>query len=514
MASTKEIRALITLAGKIDPSLQSAMLKASGQNMKLKEGLKQTQSIFKGTFFGNLAATAFVRLGGKMMGLGKEGLGLASDLKEVQNVVDTTFGANAKAIDDWSKQSLMSFGLSELQAKQYTGTMGAMLKSSGLTGQSMVQMSQNLTGLSGDLASFYNISSDEAFQKIRSGISGETEPLKQLGINMSVANLEAYALSKGIKTSYQNMDQASQTALRYSYLMSVTKDAQGDFAKTSDGAANQQRLFDTNLKQTAATLMSKVLPYYTKFLQKSNELMTNGSFDAFLQNAAIAFNLLGDGIEWAADNSNWLIPALIGVAGGLAAFQVISGISRLMKLWAIATEGQTIAQWALNVAMNANPIGLVAIGIGLLIAAGVALWKNWDVISAKAAELWGAFKKFIAPIGKLFGLGGETMSIQTSPMPEYASGGFANQPSIFGEAGPEVAIPLHRNSRSLSLLSQTARAIGAAPGGSGDVQLVYAPQIYGANRAEIEPLLQRHKEELMAMIEDYFEGKERVAFGY
>lgn len=106
----------------------------------------------------------------------------------------------------------------------------------------MEGMSKKLTELSADMASFYNLSNDMAFEKIRSGISGETEPLKQLGINMSVANLEAYALSQGIRTSFQNMDQASQTLLRYNYLLSVTGDAQGDFARTSNSWANQVKL--------------------------------------------------------------------------------------------------------------------------------------------------------------------------------------------------------------------------------------------------------------------------------
>ena len=137
---------------------------------------------------------------------------------------------------------LQGFGLSELSAKKYSSTLGAMMKSSGLAGVQMEGMSKKLTELAADMASFYNLSTDEAFDKIRSGISGETEPLKQLGVNMSVANLEAYALTQGIKKQYSEMNQAQQTLLRYNYLLSVTKDAQGDFARTSGSWANQVRL--------------------------------------------------------------------------------------------------------------------------------------------------------------------------------------------------------------------------------------------------------------------------------
>lgn len=184
----------------------------------------------------------------------------ASGLREVQNVVDTTFGESSEKINAWSKNAKNAYGLSELKAKQFTSTMGAMLKSSGIAGDGIVQMSEDVAGLSADMASFYNLDYDTAFEKIRSGISGETEPLKQLGINMSVANLEAFALSKGITKSYDSMTQAEQTTLRYNYLMQVTADAQGDFAKTSDGYANQQRILDTTMQELSATVGELLLP--------------------------------------------------------------------------------------------------------------------------------------------------------------------------------------------------------------------------------------------------------------
>ncbi|MEG0509335.1 MAG: DNA-binding protein, partial [Eubacterium sp.] len=136
--------------------------------------------------------------GAAMAGAAVKAVKLASDLTEVQNVVDTTFGKDADKINQWAKDAATSFGMAELDAKKFNGTIGAMLKSMGMTGDEVTSMSTDMVGLAGDMASFYNLSHEEAFEKIRAGISGETEPLKQLGINMSVANLEAYALSKGI----------------------------------------------------------------------------------------------------------------------------------------------------------------------------------------------------------------------------------------------------------------------------------------------------------------------------
>lgn len=208
-----------------------------------------------------------------LINFGKESIKLASDIQEVQNVIDVTFGKGAKQIEQFAQSAAESFGLSELSAKQYTGTMGAMLKSSGLATSAAQEMSMALTGLAGDMASFYNLDTDMAFEKIRSGISGETEPLKQLGINMSVANLEAYALSKGITKSYNAMSQAEQTLLRYNYLLSVTTDAQGDFARTSGSFANQIRLLQLNFNQLRIAVGNALIPIAQAVLPSINAII-------------------------------------------------------------------------------------------------------------------------------------------------------------------------------------------------------------------------------------------------
>ncbi len=190
-----------------------------------------------------------LQAGKALLDFGKEALSAASDLEEVQNVVDVTFGENAAKIDSWAKTAISQFGLTETKAKQFASTLGAMMKSAGVSGDSIVSMSENMAGLAADMASFYNLDFETAFQKIRSGISGETEPLKQLGINMSVANLNAYALKQGLEKTFDQMTQGEQTMLRYQYIMSATADAQGDFARTSDGFANSQRLLESNFEQ-------------------------------------------------------------------------------------------------------------------------------------------------------------------------------------------------------------------------------------------------------------------------
>lgn len=233
---------------------------------------------------GNLLKTSigFKAIRG-LANLGKSAIGFGSDITEIENVVDVSFGSMADEAYKFASTAKEQFGLSELAAKQYSGTMMAMMKSSGVAQDAASKMSISLAGLAGDIASFYNIDTDTAFQKIRSGISGEIEPLRQLGINLSVANMESYALSRGITTSYNAMSQAEKVALRYNYLMSVTGDVQGDFARTSGTWANQVRLLTLNFQSLSAVIGQGLIAGILPAIQALNALMSK------LMQAANAF---------------------------------------------------------------------------------------------------------------------------------------------------------------------------------------------------------------------------------
>lgn len=208
-----------------------------------------------------------------IVGFSKSCIELGSALAEVQNVVDVTFGAMSDQVNQFARDALETFGLSETSAKKYTSTLGAMLKSMGFTTSAAADMSMNMTGLAADMASFYNLDADTAFEKIRAGISGETEPLKQLGINLSVANLQAYALSQGITTAYNSMSQQEQALLRYNYLLSVTADAQGDFQRTSDGWANQVRVLTERFNALKAAIGQGLIAVLTPVIKVLNMLL-------------------------------------------------------------------------------------------------------------------------------------------------------------------------------------------------------------------------------------------------
>ena len=225
---------------------------------------------------------------------GKEAVNLGSDLVEVQNVVDTVFKDGSGEIDKFAKDAIKQFGLSELSAKQFTSTMGAMLDSMGDFDQAeLVDMSTTLAGLAGDMASFYNLDAQEAFDKLRSGISGETEPLKQLGINLSAANLEAFALANGIEKTYDKMTEQEKALLHYNYILDATASAQGDFTKTQDSWANKTRILTEEFNSLKGTLGQGLINVL-------NPLVTsiNASLMPTLQGLADKFLYLTESFNW------------------------------------------------------------------------------------------------------------------------------------------------------------------------------------------------------------------------
>lgn len=232
---------------------------------------------------GNLLKTAVgFNIGYGLLNFGKSMFTLGSDVTEVENVVDVAFGGMAQSAYDFAKTAQEQFGLSELSALRYSGILMSMFNASGVAQRDAAEMSTTLTGLAGDLASFYNIDQEDAFTKLRSALAGEVEPMRALGVDMTVASMEAYALSQGITESWQSMSQAEKVMLRYNYLMSVTSAQQNDFQRTQASFANQTRLLTLNLQQLAATLgqglIAAVLPAVTAL----NKLF------AVLQKAAIA----------------------------------------------------------------------------------------------------------------------------------------------------------------------------------------------------------------------------------
>lgn len=203
----------------------------------------------------------------------KSCLELGSDLTEVQNVVDTTFGSMAESVNTFAKSAMETYGMSETVAKKYMGTFGAMSKAMGMSTQQAYEMSEAVTSLTGDVASFFNLSTDEAYTKLKSIWTGETETLKDLGVVMTQTALDQYALNNGFGKTTKNMTEQEKLLLRYQYVMSTLSDASGDFAKTSKTWANQTRVLSLRFDALKASLGQGFINLFTPILVMINDLL-------------------------------------------------------------------------------------------------------------------------------------------------------------------------------------------------------------------------------------------------
>lgn len=227
----------------------------------------------------------------KIVDFGKECLDLGSNLQEVQNVVDVSFPTMSKQVDSFAKGAISSFGLSETMAKKFTGTFGAMSSAFGFSEKESMKMSTALTGLAGDVASFYNISQDEAYTKLKSVFTGETETLKDLGVVMTQSALDSYALANGYEKVTAKMTEQEKVALRYKFVTEQLTKASGDFARTSNSWANQTRLLSLQFDSLRSSIGQGLINTFTPVIKVINIVLQklNGVAAQFAQLTGKAF---------------------------------------------------------------------------------------------------------------------------------------------------------------------------------------------------------------------------------
>lgn len=230
---------------------------------------KQATTIFSGMgkkIAAGLSIAAFTKFT-------KDCIEVGSNVTEVQNVVDTAFKDLSWQADQWASNAMTNFGLSELSAKKYMGVFGQMSNAMGITGKAALDMAENVTGLTGDVASFYNLSTDEAYTKLKSIWTGETETLKDLGVIMTQTNLDQYALNNGFGKTTAKMTEQEKVMLRFQYVTSALSNATGDFAKTQDSWANQTRILSLRFEQLKASLGKGFIALFTPILRGFNSLL-------------------------------------------------------------------------------------------------------------------------------------------------------------------------------------------------------------------------------------------------
>lgn len=324
----------------------------------------------------------------------KECLELGSDLVEVQNVVDTTFKTMNASVNEFAENAMANFGLSETVAKQYMGTLGAMSNSMGFSEQAAYEMAAAVTGLTGDVASFYNLDTDEAFNKLKAIWTGETEALRTIGVLLTQTNLDQYALNNGFGRTTASMTEQEKVMLRYQYTMSALADASGDFAKTSGSWANQVRILSLQFDSLKATLGQGFINLFTPIIQMINAVI------AKLQVLAQQFKLftellLGNRgetnvIAGITQNTSEAVSGLNGVTGAAKAAAKAVGLLSIDELNVLGSEDT-----------GSGAGGIVSDMTSVNNAAGETTGAL-DEIDAKLQGLVDTSKKFLERIKDIF----------------------------------------------------------------------------------------------------------------
>lgn len=348
----------------------------------------------------------------------------ASDLNEQGTAVGQVFGKGAGAIQKFADGAAASLGQSSVQVLEASKQFGVYGKAAGLGGDANAKFSTGMVQLATDLASFNNTSVDDAILALGSGLRGEAEPLRQYGVLLDDASLRAEALKMGlIKTTKQALTPQQKVLAAHAAILKQTSTQQGDFARTSDGLANKQRILTAEWDNAQIVLGSALMPMFSTFIGYLNDSVipvVKTFFDDFkagktpLNDVGTA---IGNMTSFVKDNWTWISSLTVGLLGAWAAIKLVNtafaiatavqtgykaavaAVQGVMMVWKIVTGQATVAQLGLNMAMLANPIGLIVAGVVLLV--GGLVWFFTQTKLGK--EVWANFTKFLGEAVKNIG---------------------------------------------------------------------------------------------------------------
>lgn len=295
-----------------------------------------------------------------IVALGKASIDAASDLSESLSKAGVVFGTNAGEVEAWSKTAATSLGISQQKALEAAGTYGNLFTSLGLTQGAAADMSTKVVGLSSDLASFNNLDPSDVLEKMRAGLTGEYEPLKSMGIAMNEAAVKTKAWKMGLVGADGKLSESAKIQARYALIMDQTSNAQGDFARTSDGLANKQRIMAARFEDTKAKLGTALMPIMNKVME-------------VVAKVADAFSRLSPRMQKIA----MVIAGVVAVAGPL--LTVIGGVVSAIGL-VLSPVGLVIA-------------AIAALGIGLYL-----LWKKNETFRNGIKTAWEWIKSNVPPV--------------------------------------------------------------------------------------------------------------------
>jgi len=380
----EQYRALQREVIKTEEQLKGLEKQAEKSSVTLSKISGTTDKI--GTSAGNVAskmAPATIAIGA----LGAASFELGSDFIESTNKVEVAFKDSAQGVEDWSKTTLDNFGIASGSALDMSALFGDMGTAMGLSTGEAANMSTSLVGLAGDLSSFKNIGIDQAQDALKGIFTGEGESLKSLGVIMQDSTLKEFALKEGITKKYEEMTQAEKVQLRYNYVMEMTKNAQGDFANTSDGAANSMRVASESAKEAATSIGVMLAPIVASIAQ-------------YVSNLTKEFTGLSDGTKKTILIILALVAAVAPIAGLIGGISTIIGaVTGIMGLFTVATvaetaatEGAAVAQTGLNLAFLACPLTWIVLAIMAAVAAFIYFWNTSEGFRNFWIGLWETIK--------------------------------------------------------------------------------------------------------------------------
>jgi hypothetical protein len=403
------------------------MVQIAADVSQLKAGLAQAQSSIKGmdstvatantgmqNMIGSakkMAATVGVAFAAtQVVQFGKDVIMAASSMAESVSKVNVVFGENAASVLEFGEKSASALGIGSQKALEAAGTYGNLFQALGVGRPAATEMSTSLVQLAADLASFNNTSIDDALNALRSGLSGETEPLKRFGVALNEVTLKNKAMAMGFGEIKGVMDPAIKAQVTYALVMEQTSLAQGDYARTADGTANTMKSLAAEFENAKVAIGEILMP----------------AFKAILAVLKLLVPVITAITKYFKDNADAIKMLAILVAAGTTAFLVYKGVMIATGIvTAVYTSivkaqaaGFTVAQLAafnlkvaiflLNNAMRANPIGLIVTALALLAAGFVYAWKKSEtfrgIVIKGVQMILDGFSKLVSGIGKFAGL--------------------------------------------------------------------------------------------------------------
>lgn len=357
----------------------------------------------------------------KIVSFSKECIELGSNVAEVQNVVDVAFKTMNQNVNNFANNAVEQFGLSQLVTKKYMGTFGAMSQAFGFTEKQAYEMSKTLTGLAGDVASFYNLSTDEAYTKLKSVFTGETESLKDLGVVMTQSALDQYALANGYGKTTAKMSEQEKVALRYSFVLKQLEMASGDFVRTQDSWANQTRVLSLRFDELKASIGQGLINLFTPLIKVINSVLARlqvlaSSFKSFTDMITGNVNSgNSSGFSSLAESATDVSGAVDGIGDSAKktqkALRGLRNFDILNNMTSAKSDSSNVGSSASNIGMGAIDFESVSSSMDTAFSKSFEeffkpLQNSWDryggEIFANIKKAVGNFKKLFKELGKSF----------------------------------------------------------------------------------------------------------------